>query len=555
MSTTGAAPPEISGYSYVGPLGSGGYSEVYLYEKQHPKMKVAVKVLTGEDLTDGARRQFMAEANAMAALADHPSIVQVFSADVTDDGRPYLMMKYYPNKNMSVRATEERFAVSDVLRIGIQISDAVETAHRVGILHRDIKPANILTGQFGAPGLTDFGIAATKGMDEDADAGGMSIPWAPPEVVFAMSDADERSDVYSLAATVWHLLVGRSPFVVPGGDNTQWALMHRIQETPVPPTGRADVPDSLERLLQQAMAKEPTRRPQSALAFARALQQVEQEQHCPVTQILVDQVDRMPVMHDDSHDDDAGATRQRPLQRVDPQVSRVPATPPRDAPTFIQDDDVRTRNAVSASRLIDGFPQQKQQTPGRGSRPREFGATAPELDGTVQRPVPTGVGSLPGKPESGSRASRLAVMVGVAVLAVSAAVVGVMLSSSPKPATNPPQSSATPDDGLSQDTPDASQEAVLGVPSIQVARVDVGHVRFRWTYGNPESNDSFRWRNVTLSGSATALESSAPTSGGVVTSPEITVPAAAGKAMCIQVQVVRQDGSQISDWSDPVCSS
>ena len=152
-------------------------------------------------------------------------------------------MKYYPPPNLAVRSRAERMSVEEVLRTGIQLASAVETAHRAGIIHRDIKPANVLVSQYGQPGLTDFGIAGRGGHAEDVDEDvGVSVPWSPPEVLYGQSNGDARSDVYSLAATLWHLLVGRSPFEQPGGDNSAYALMPRIRAVPVPPTGRADVP-------------------------------------------------------------------------------------------------------------------------------------------------------------------------------------------------------------------------------------------------------------------------------------------------------------------------
>jgi serine/threonine protein kinase len=171
----------------------------------------------------------------------------------------------------------------------------VETAHRAHITHRDIKPANVLISAYGAPGLTDFGIAGRGGgrdgrdgdVAESTDDVGVSVPWAPPEVLYGQSNGDERSDVYSLAATLWHLLVGRSPFEAPGGDNSAYALMPRIRSTPPPATGRPDVPPGLERLLALAMAKDPSRRPATALDLARALQAVEQQQRLARTPIVV----------------------------------------------------------------------------------------------------------------------------------------------------------------------------------------------------------------------------------------------------------------------------
>ena len=115
-------------------------------------MPVAVKVLKREGLTAAIRRQFVEEADTMAQLADHPYIVQVFRSEQTADGGAYLVMKYYPPPNLAVRSRAERMSVEEVLRTGIQLASAVETAHRAGIIHRDIKPANVLVSQYGAAG-------------------------------------------------------------------------------------------------------------------------------------------------------------------------------------------------------------------------------------------------------------------------------------------------------------------------------------------------------------------------------------------------------------------
>ena len=159
----------------------------------------------------------------MAQLADHPYIVQVFRSEQTADGGAYLVMKYYPPPNLAVRSRAERMSVEEVLRTGIQLASAVETAHRAGIIHRDIKPANVLVSQYGQPGLTDFGIAGRGGHAEDVDEDvGVSVPWSPPEVLYGQSNGDSRSDVYSLAATLWHLLVG--PLAVRAARRRQLGL-------------------------------------------------------------------------------------------------------------------------------------------------------------------------------------------------------------------------------------------------------------------------------------------------------------------------------------------
>lgn len=298
-----AIPPDLEGLDYVQPLGSGGYADVYLYEQQMPRMKVAVKVLKTEGLTPTIQQQFIDEANTMAQLADHPYIVQVFRAGTSGDGRPFLVMKYYPPPNLAQRARTARFSVEEVLRTGIQLASAVETAHRAGVIHRDIKPANVLVSQYGSPGLTDFGIAGRGGaLDEIDEDLGVSVPWAPPEVLFGQSNGDARADVYALSATLWQLLVGRSPFEVPGGNNSAFELMPRIRSNPPPGTDRADVPQSLERLLAQAMSKNPLARPASAIEFARSLQQIEQEERFSRTAIV--------VLDELGHSGDSGALGQ-----------------------------------------------------------------------------------------------------------------------------------------------------------------------------------------------------------------------------------------------------
>ena len=278
------APPDLPGFTYLDILGSGGFADVYLYEQQLPRRRVAVKVLLTERMSSGSVAEFTAEANVMAMLSTHPAIVTIYQAGVARDGRPYLVMEYCPKPNLQVRYRREPFSVAESLRVGIQVAAAVETAHRAGVLHRDIKPANILVTEYNRPALTDFGIASTT--SAAAESAGLSIPWSPPE-----SFADvPRSDpalrrVRSSARPSTRCSPGRSPFEMPGQRNTATELIHRIETVPLPPLGRADAPDSLVRALERAMAKSPADRHESALAFARALQKVQIELSHSVTPI------------------------------------------------------------------------------------------------------------------------------------------------------------------------------------------------------------------------------------------------------------------------------
>ena len=117
-------PPDLEGYTYVDLLGSGGFSDVFLYERDFPRQKVAIKVLVAEALGDTGADRFSAEANVMASLSTHPYIVTIYEARVAPTGHPYLVMEYYPRPNMHVRARSERLPVDVVLRVGIQVASA-----------------------------------------------------------------------------------------------------------------------------------------------------------------------------------------------------------------------------------------------------------------------------------------------------------------------------------------------------------------------------------------------------------------------------------------------
>ena len=506
--------PELPGYRFERLLGSGGYSDVYLYRQQLPSRPVAVKVLRSSGLPEDQRAKFTAEANAMAGLADHPNIVPVFSAAVSADGRPYIVMQYYSNPNLSVRAASERLAVAEVVRVGIQIGSAVETAHRAGILHRDIKPANLLISQYGAPGLTDFGIAGQMAeLDDDEDTG-VSVPWTAPEVLYASGPTSVRSDVYGLAATLWHLLVGRSPFEQRNGDNSTFALMRRVRDSPPPSTGRADVPDSLDRLLRQSMGKDPGSRPATAIEFARRLQAVEQELQLPRTEIVV------------TSDSGVGT----------PQAD-APPSPYSTAPLT-----VARPLAVSTQAPVEEGPRHPDGigAPPTDARPAVFAAQ--DVDPGRIRYGPAGTpdrARVVSAPEPAARRAPgplIAAAVVVAGLAVGA---GFVLSSLSGGEPRPPTST------LSQSVPTQNAgipgpDSPPGVPKIAGRRVD-GVAVFTWTYSARQTTDSFVWREVDGRGR----------SGTVTTSRLRLRPVAGAARTCVEVRVVRADGTNASATFSP----
>lgn len=301
-------PPRIDGFTPLATIGSGGFSDVFVYEQAMPRRRVAVKVLR-DALSGAARRQFEVEANLMARLSTHPAIVTIYLAGVTTDGRPFLAMEYCPGGSLAARYRGQLVELAEALRIGIEVAGAVETAHRAGIVHRDIKPANILLTEYGRPTLADFGISAMVSDLESAGVAGYSLPWSPPEVLTGESLGAKASDVYSLGATIFTLIAGRSPFTVPGIGSTEADLESRIRSGVFLPTGRRDVPVSLERELARALAKDPPSRHGSPLALARALQAVQADLGHAVTpvDILDDSVTTV------GEDDTLGRTRIRPV--------------------------------------------------------------------------------------------------------------------------------------------------------------------------------------------------------------------------------------------------
>ncbi|MBA8817629.1 serine/threonine protein kinase, partial [Microbacterium halimionae] len=135
-----SAPPVIPGLVYVRPLGSGGFADVFLYAQDMPRRQVAVKVLPSDVRDPGLLRMFNSEADVLAHLSAHPSIVTVYQAGVSADGRPYIVMEYCPG-SFAQRYRVERLPVADVLATGVRMASALESAHRAGLIHRDVKPS------------------------------------------------------------------------------------------------------------------------------------------------------------------------------------------------------------------------------------------------------------------------------------------------------------------------------------------------------------------------------------------------------------------------------
>lgn len=324
--------PRIPGFTYLQHLGSGGFADVFLYEQAWPQQRVAVKVVRGGVvLTDHEKSLFTSEGNAMALLADHPFIVDVITAGVTDaeqGGRPYLVMRYCPPPDLGARVRAQPMSVPEAISTGIKLASAVETAHRSGIIHRDIKPSNILVTTYQEPALTDFGIAGHLSEVDREQEIRISYPWAPPELIDGRSNGSVASDVYSLGATIWNLLTGRSPFAIPEGDNSSRSLSTRVLHAAPPSLQRPDAPGALDRLLQLCLAKRPELRPQSALELARELQRIESAAGYARTPIAIaDSSEPVTVAHPPEQADDATTLKPVSVEATGAVAPSRPAEP------------------------------------------------------------------------------------------------------------------------------------------------------------------------------------------------------------------------------------
>lgn len=418
-----ASPPHIPGFTYQRLLGSGGFSDVFLYQQELPRRNVAVKVLLGgEELQSSNREAFIGEANVMAQMSSHPYILTIFHAAVAEDGRAYFVMEYAPGRSLSERYKTEVLSIEEVLRTGIRIASAVATAHSAGILHRDIKPANILANEYGWPVLTDFGISSA--VDDELNqavtetgttsSAGMSVPWSPPEMFDDVPRPDVRSEVFSLTATVYTIVAGHTPFEIPGRPNGTIDLMGRIERGQITPIERPDVPRSLVAVLHRGMSVRPGDRYQTAVEFARALQSVEMELGYPATPIDVPtmhvQAPARPSAEAVGEDVDEDATSVRSASAIRPEG--VGAASPAAGQRYggHRPDDPERTSARSIARIE--AMQRAASGPGIGTPPAAVRPTGHEVgngpSGDALAEVPTTalrstpiIGTVPGSPASG----------------------------------------------------------------------------------------------------------------------------------------------------------
>ena len=256
-------------------LGQGGMATVYLAEDLKHDRKVAIKVLKPELAAVLGAERFVQEIKTTAALS-HPHILPLFDSGVAD-GQLYYVMPYIEGETLREKLNREtQLGVDEAIKITTEIADALDYAHRHGVIHRDIKPENILLHD-GRPMVMDFGIALAV----SAAAGGrmtetglsLGTPYyMSPEQATADKDITARSDIYSLAIVLYEMLAGEPPHT---GNSAQQIIMKIVTEDAAPVTRlRKSVPANVAAALGEALQKLPADRFESAKAFADALADV-----------------------------------------------------------------------------------------------------------------------------------------------------------------------------------------------------------------------------------------------------------------------------------------
>ena len=251
-------------------LARGGMATVWIAEDPLLSRRVAVKLLHPELAVDDALRvRFRNEAIAAAKLT-HPGIVATYDTG-DDDGTAYIVMELVEGKTLR-RLIDERgqLPVRDAVDISSQVADALEHAHRQGLVHRDIKPANVLVQPDGRVKVTDFGIAKAAGGDDLTRTGTVvgTARYLAPEQVNG-HPVDGRADVYALGLVLYEMLAGRAPF---SGDSDMATAVARLTNAPEPIRSvRPEVPRPLEDVVARSLARDPDYRYPSAQAFKDAL--------------------------------------------------------------------------------------------------------------------------------------------------------------------------------------------------------------------------------------------------------------------------------------------
>lgn len=273
----------VDGYTIGDPIGVGGFSTVYRATQEQFDRDVALKVLNIRLDDPRSVQRFHNECLALGRLDFHPHIADIYAAGLSESGTPYIAMRWYRRGSLAdMLAARGDLPADQVLAVGLQMADALQAAHELGIVHRDVKPQNILVSDRGDFALSDFGVSVLEYENGGTVTQAFTYDHAAPEVLESETFGP-ASDQYALASTLYTLSVGHVPFNV----SAPAAQIKAIIETDpdfADPRLRVLAP-----VLSRAMAKDPQARYSDMAAFAQALVDAHEQQglevpdHRPMT--------------------------------------------------------------------------------------------------------------------------------------------------------------------------------------------------------------------------------------------------------------------------------
>lgn len=273
---TGDDRPPIPGYRIEREIGRGSMGCVYLARQETLDRRVAIKVITADGSRGRRRAERLVREARTAGVLDHPGIVRAVDAG-SGKGFWWYAMELVPGRDVDrhLESRGGRLPPERVVEMGLELLAALGHAHEHGVVHRDLKPANVMVQPSGRVRILDLGLARREDDPRmTQDGGTLGTPqYMAPEQARSPERVDARSDLFSLAATLYRCLTGRPPF---DGETLAQVLTGLLYAEPVPPSRLVpQVPAALDRVLLKALEKDPHRRYQDAASFAQDLEAVQ----------------------------------------------------------------------------------------------------------------------------------------------------------------------------------------------------------------------------------------------------------------------------------------
>ena len=269
----------LGDYRIISILGKGGMGMVYLAKDEKLDREVAVKMMDAALARDpNFLKRFQSEARALAKL-QNPNIVNIFALRETELG-VCIVMEYVQGQTLGDRIKSSgALPVHLAVRVFKQLLNALEHAHKVGVIHRDIKPGNVLLSEDETAKLTDFGLAKIQEVTQATMTMGTggTLFYMSPEQVRGLAHVDARGDIYSLGMTLYETLAGRVPFK---DEDTDFAIRQSIVEGRIPTLEKFSpgIPRELARIVSKSIDKDPAKRYQTAGEMLQALEKFERQE-------------------------------------------------------------------------------------------------------------------------------------------------------------------------------------------------------------------------------------------------------------------------------------